>query len=415
MSADGDHLYVSADEAARMLRIKPSSLYAYVSRGKVRSLAIPGERRRRYWRSDIERIAASRNRSSSRQAVQVADGSGLVDAGMGDIAAGGTSLTFIGADGPYYRGVSAVALSATASLEDVAAHLWQGEAAEVFTRSPPRRPAGFERVRACLHALGTLDQLPCLLTLIEGVNPRAHDFSPEGYRRTGGDAVRWLAAILVGADHPAEPPFHEFVCARLGRPDLADLVRRLMVLAAAHELDPSSYAVRAVANAGVTPYQAVLAGLIAFRGHRLPMSRAEPMASLLDDLLASGDPRLAVARRFRNGDPFTGFGSPMYGAIDPRAVALMPALAASLEADPEFASFQAAAAEIEELTGRRPGLNILAALIGRKLGLQGAQQISLFVLGRSVGWIANAMEQYFAAGLVRPRARYVGPLPSPAK
>jgi citrate synthase len=32
-------------------------------------------------------------------------------------------------------------------------------------------------------------------------------------------------------------------------------------------------------------------------------------------------------------------------------------------------------------------------------------------LGRVVGWIAHAMEQYHRNALVRPHAAYVGPLP----
>ena len=35
----------------------------------------------------------------------------------------------------------------------------------------------------------------------------------------------------------------------------------------------------------------------------------------------------------------------------------------------------------------------------------------LFALGRTAGWIAHAIEQYAAATLIRPRARYTGPLP----
>ncbi|WP_264593308.1 citrate synthase [Sphingobium sp. B1D7B] len=412
MSEDTDRLYVTAAEGARMLGIKPSSLYAYVSRGKIRSVVVPGEKKRHYWRSDIEQLAAGGRPEMEGALLPVearTDGAPTHD------VFGETALTFIGADGPFYRGVSAVALSQEASLEDVAALLWDGEVEAIFPRALPRRPADFDKVRSALASLGTLDQGISLLTLIESVNPRSYDFSPAGFRRSGGDALRWFATILVGADRPSDQPIHEFVTSRLGRPELSDVVRRLMILAAAHEFDPSSYAVRAAANAGVTPYQAVMAGIIAYRGHRLPMSRAEPMAQLLDDLLSAADPRLAVARRFRNGDSFSGFGSPMYGVIDPRAVAIMPALERQFDGDREFAAFLQAAAEIEDLTGRRPGLNILAALIGRKVGLQGAQQISFFVLGRAVGWIANAMEQFFSMGLVRPRAHYSGRLPAPAQ
>jgi citrate synthase len=35
----------------------------------------------------------------------------------------------------------------------------------------------------------------------------------------------------------------------------------------------------------------------------------------------------------------------------------------------------------------------------------------LFAVGRSVGWVAHALEQVATGHLLRPRARYNGPLP----
>jgi citrate synthase len=35
----------------------------------------------------------------------------------------------------------------------------------------------------------------------------------------------------------------------------------------------------------------------------------------------------------------------------------------------------------------------------------------LFALGRTIGWIAHAIEQYESGHLIRPRARYTGPSP----
>jgi citrate synthase len=36
----------------------------------------------------------------------------------------------------------------------------------------------------------------------------------------------------------------------------------------------------------------------------------------------------------------------------------------------------------------------------------------LFALGRTVGWVGHAIEQYETGKIVRPRARYVGPQPA---
>ena len=37
--------------------------------------------------------------------------------------------------------------------------------------------------------------------------------------------------------------------------------------------------------------------------------------------------------------------------------------------------------------------------------------LALFALGRTVGWIAHAIEQYGSDTLIRPRAHYIGRLP----
>jgi citrate synthase len=40
--------------------------------------------------------------------------------------------------------------------------------------------------------------------------------------------------------------------------------------------------------------------------------------------------------------------------------------------------------------------------------------MALFALGRTIGWIVHAIEQYGDAQLIRPRARYIGPIPTEA-
>jgi citrate synthase len=45
------------------------------------------------------------------------------------------------------------------------------------------------------------------------------------------------------------------------------------------------------------------------------------------------------------------------------------------------------------------------------LGLPRNAALGLFIVGRTVGWIAHATEQYESGILIRPRARYLGPRP----
>ena len=50
-------------------------------------------------------------------------------------------------------------------------------------------------------------------------------------------------------------------------------------------------------------------------------------------------------------------------------------------------------------------------LVSVVLKLPPSSGLGMFLVGRSVGWIAHAIEQYATGTLIRPRARYVGVLP----
>ena len=63
------------------------------------------------------------------------------------------------------------------------------------------------------------------------------------------------------------------------------------------------------------------------------------------------------------------------------------------------------------LIGRRPNVDFALAATAIGLGLSREAALGLFVIGRTVGWIAHAIEQYESGVLIRPRARYLGPRP----
>jgi citrate synthase len=243
------NLYLNAEEAAEMLGVSISSLYAYVGRKNIRSQAVPGKRTRLYWREDIEKISGGKveDRFIKSDSILVPE----------------TKITLITENGHYYRGRSAIELSETATLEDVAGLLWQQDPAAIFPAAAPVVPRGFKEARRALSALSPLDQAGSLFPILEAANPRSYDTSPLGYARTSGELLRWFASMVVHADRPTDEPIHIVLARGLSAPDgYDDLIRRLLILFADHELTAPSYAVRAVANTGATPYQAVAAGLV---------------------------------------------------------------------------------------------------------------------------------------------------------
>lgn len=66
MQRYNDHEYIDGDEAAAMLDIKKATLYAYVSRGVLRSFKRGNGRRRVYRRADVEALRALRPSDAAR-------------------------------------------------------------------------------------------------------------------------------------------------------------------------------------------------------------------------------------------------------------------------------------------------------------------------------------------------------------
>ncbi|MFZ4962872.1 citrate/2-methylcitrate synthase [Pseudomonas sp. Mn2068] len=396
MDAQEEDLYLSADEAASRLGISLPTLYAYVSRKNLRSLKVEGSRSRRYWAADIDRL-----------------GKGKEDAGgMPELQriAASSAITLLTDKGLYYRGRDVVELAQHSSVEEVAQWIWQTPG--VFDSTPlPKRPKGIGALLKSLENMTTAQKAIALFPLIEHENPRAHDLSPEGYARTGVDVVRWLAALAVGANGPDARPLHQFIAESLGvDAAFADLIRRALILCIDHELDPTTYTVRVAANVGVTPYYAAIVGLAASRGRRLSTGRSETVTRLLEEICMARDATAPILQRFRQGESIPGFDTNQHALTDPRAQCLLDAMSEVFASDAEFIKLLKAIEVARELTQQPPAFLLLLSFIGRKLNLN-SQEVALGGIGRVIGWLAHANEQYQQQPLLRPRAKYVGLLP----
>ncbi len=178
------------------------------------------------------------------------------------------------------------------------------------------------------------------------------------------------------------------------------------MLLADHELNASTFAVRVAASTGLNPYDASIAGLVALKGPK--HGGAGPLAARMVAALAAGDVAAGLRERIALGEAIPGFGHLIYGEADPRAEALLKALAAA-GADRRFVVD--APAQVAEATGLRANIDFALAVLSRTLSLPAGSEIALFAVARSAGWLAHAFEQLETGVLVRPRARYVGPAP----
>ena len=112
------------------------------------------------------------------------------------------------------------------------------------------------------------------------------------------------------------------------------------------------------------------------------------------------DPMRAFSARLARGEKLPGFGHRLYPEGDPRCTALL----AAFPVRGHWLSMMEAAVQ---LTGLRPGLDFALAMLEDTLPLSPGSGLALFATGRTVGWIAHALEQRCDKQLIRPRAEYI--------
>src|SRR3954468_14056666 len=112
--------YLSAEVASKRLGVTRATLYAYVSRGQIRSRPGSGRRERQYSTEDVERLL--QRASGRRDPARVASAA----LGMQGLPVLRSALSLIDGGRLYYRGRDALELAARGRFEDVAGWLWGG-------------------------------------------------------------------------------------------------------------------------------------------------------------------------------------------------------------------------------------------------------------------------------------------------
>ena len=378
--------WLSTEEALTRLRVRPQTLYAYVSRGRVRAEADPAEpRRSRYRASDV--AALTERKARGRKASDVA---------IGAIAWGepvlASAITTVRDGRLYYRGQDAVRLSETATLEEVARLLRDGQGLPPDEgQMAPAGPTAQSRAFAAF-------------ALRADVDPPAQGRSAEDLASEAAKLLDLMAAAIAGPEgHVQREEEAGAIHERLGRAwraprDQWDAIRRALVLLADHELNASTFAARVTASTGASLAAAVLAGLAALSGprHGGMAARVETFA----DEAARIGWRMAMPL----GEPPPGFGHALYPEGDPRGAALL----AAIEVPPALAVLRG---EVDAASGQRANVDFALVALRQSLGLPPEAPFALFALARTAGWLAHAIEQIQTGAVIRPRARYVGVAP----
>ena len=388
------NILLSSAEAARYLGVSRQTLYAYVSRGWVRSEAGDSSRARRYNRLDLERLR-------QRKEVRREPARKLTAALSWGVPLLETELTLIDEGQLYYRGRNAIELARSEQFFRVVQWFWnQDQSFQVsadgsgFVNPRPRSPALREFQR-------------CLLELSDR-DVGGYDLGVPNALSTGWRILELFLQCLVGRSNVRlEDAAQQLQQAWAPKnPDLAGLLNAALILCVDHELNASSFTARVVASAESSLYEVVLAGLCALRGHRHG-GMSLICYQLLTELETANTLRTTLVEWHREKGFVPGFGHPLYPAGDVRAKALLQMLKKTRVGQSQ-AKLVAQAVQVL----RKPAtIDLVLAALARAHGLPASTPFAIFALGRIAGWIGHAIEQHRQGGLIRPRARYIGRLP----
>lgn len=381
--------WLTAEEALSILQTKPQTLYANVSRGRIRSKPLPDDPRRSLYRSDDVHRLAERRPGRKRDSVVAAD---TIRWGLPIMRSGISTIV----DGRLlYRGRDAVELSETATLEEVAALLWQMNFDTSASNLDETKLSRHQPQSSPLERLFTVFAI------------RAANDLPSSGRSTA--ILQQEAFALLQLFHntildvpSSSIPMHERIASAWQKPRASDVIRRVLVLLADHELNASAFGTRVAASTGAPLSAAVLAGLSTLIGPR--HGRAATAATTIIAQARQIGAEATIKDLLRQGAQFHLFGHPLYGETgDIRASALLK----HLELPAPYRDLEQSAADI---LGEKPNVDFALAAVTEIYGLPSDAPLLLFALARIAGWLAHALEQADNGSLVRPRAEFTPPL-----
>ncbi|MDJ0463039.1 citrate synthase [Streptomyces sp. H27-C3] len=398
--ADGERL--TTREAAERLGVKPETVYAYVSRGRLSSRPAHGGRGSTLDAGEVDALA---RRTGRREPSAAADPTFR------------TRITLIEDNRYYFRGVDAVELAGRYGFEEVAEWLWTGVPRPGIRFSAPQE--SLEAARRTVAALpahsGPMDRLRVAAVAAAATDPLRFDLSPEAVIGSARSLIPTLVGALPAVGQPdragdrlARQLWRRLTALPADDASLAVLDTALALLVD-HDLAASTLAARVAASARAHPYAVISAGLGVLEGplHGAASGLAHRM---LAEVVQRGGAAPVVADHLRNGQRIPGLGHRIYTAEDPRAQALFALLDKIPRAAPALAAARDVVTTAARHTPLHANVDLALAVLSVSARMPAEAGETVFAVARTAGWIAHALEEYEERPLrMRPSGQYVGP------
>jgi citrate synthase len=397
---------LTAAQTAARLGIKQATVYAYVSRGLLRSIAAK-DGTSRFDSRQVEQLARRGRPRLSSQQVSI---NLLIE----------TGLTSLSESGVRYRGHRADELARTRTFEEVAELLWTGSLPAID--SLPRRQPW----------VGPISTIPPGLPMDQQIRIAVASMptSSLGWGPPDREAVCVEAKAIVGGTVDSLLPVGTLtkrqlilgdrkvsgsiaarlwprLCADNPSGDVLRVLNAGLVLLADHELATSALAVRVAASSLAAPAPALGAGLGAMQGS-LHGGASRLALELLDSALEHGA-TASVRTALKQSQHLPGFGHRVYTGMDPRATVLLSLLTEAFPRSRVLAVTHELIDVAASQTGLGANIDLALAAFERSANLVPRSAETIFTIARMAGWVGHVLEEYQQPPLrFRVRARYTG-------
>lgn len=327
------------------------------------------------------------------------------------------------------RGYDVEQLSGHLPFEDVCALLWSGakpggDAGRAVRSALGRgRAEAFQRLPALRHALQAQDGMDALRGSMAQLPPL------DDARITAAMAVYAAAWVRIRqnkaplAPDPSLSHAADYLRMMSGTAPASPLVEAAdtyLVTVSDHGMNASTFTARVIASTGSDRVSTVVGAIGALKG---PLHGGAP-GPVLEMLDAIGRPERArewIEAELDAGRRIMGMGHRIYRVRDPRAAVLERAierLEKSGVATGKLALTRAVERAAEEALAKRhpdrplkANVEFYTAVVLDAVGIPRKAFTPTFAASRVAGWLAHDAEQRATGRLIRPRSKYIGPMP----
>jgi citrate synthase len=412
-------VYLSAEEAANTLQIQKDTLYAYVSRGRLRSVEVPNQKARGYLREDIEQLQQrKRLRQHPTQEVQQA-----LHWGMPLVR---SNVSHLNEGQLFYRHQSLPTVAQHSTLEQLISLLWQAPEVEsalywqkldtTLSKSPSK---SLPQAKAVTPTAQLLSHLPADISWFHQMQISLSVWTVQDLSASLPSAMisaSTCAKLLLriwgsvhsyvfksptpSITHGLQDFFRSFLPDALQQ----DLAIKLIILAAEHELNLSSFTARCVASGNGNLYQSLMAAFAA-----LGTPRHGGQVLQVQHLLKRTQGKSAhqaLQETLQSGAKIPMPGHPLYPEGDPRWHYFVDYLKTYWPHHPAARHGLELAALASESQGEWPTLDWVLGIGAELLCPAHLNALDWFALARTVGWLAHIQEQAHQAEMIRPRGHW---------